>query len=293
MPTGTTYVGSVEEGLNTSLASARTTREFPADVMLKLCDRQTLKEGTGTAWREFLAAALVSQDYGETDIIDNPQEFDGSILTATPQLYAIHVRIGKRVEKRLDRKAFATFGSIAQEAMDRKTDRDGLTLFASAGTTLAGTGVTITSGHVMAGARRIQSDADEPGPDPLYSVLHGSHLYDIQSEILGGVGTYTIPEGYTEETFRRGFKGGLVGGPMVYHDGLIVVDATPDARGGVFSKMAVLCVQGMSPWKETEYDPKYGYGATNVWLKSEAVWAERSPGNWLYGILGNATAPTG
>mgnify|MGYP001583974594 CR=1 FL=1 len=293
MPSGDTFVTTVEEGLNTMLATSRTTREYPADVMLKLCDRKTLAAHTGTAFREFLAATLTAQDYGETDTIDNPQELDGSILTATPQLVAVQTFIGKRVEARLDRKAFATFGNLAQEAIQRKKNRDAHSLFATAGTTLGGTTVTIVSGHIMAAATRIMSDADEAGPEPIFAVLHGLHLFDIQSEILGGVGTYPIPTGYTQETFMRGFKGGLVGGPMVYVDGLIVPDATPDARGGVFSKMSLLLVQGMTPWKETRPEPQKGYGGTSVWLKDEYIWAERSPGNWLYGILGDATVPTG
>ena len=56
MASGDTFVTTVEEGLNTMVASARTTREFPTDVMPRLVDRQTLTPGTGTAWREFLAA---------------------------------------------------------------------------------------------------------------------------------------------------------------------------------------------------------------------------------------------
>ena len=291
MPSGDTFVTTVEEGLDTVIASARTTREYPANVMLKACDRVTLTKNTGTAWREFLAATLVAQNYGETDVIDNPQEFDGSILSATPQLAAIQTFIGKRVRERLNQKAFATFGGLAQEAIQRKKDQDGLALFATFTTTLAGTGVTVTSGHVMAGMRRITSDVDEPGPEPIVVVLHGYHIHDLQNEILAGVGTYPIPNGYTQETYMRGFRGSVTGA-QVWEDGLIVVDSTPDARGAVYSKRAVLCVQGMSPWRETKPAPEKGYGGDYVWLKDEYIWAERSPGNWAYSILGDAAAPT-
>lgn len=293
MPTGDTFVANVEEGLNTMLASARTTRQFPANVMLKACTRETLAKGTGTAWREFLAANMTAQDASETEVIDNPQVVEGSVFTATPQLVVIETFIGKRVQERIDRKAWSTFGRLAQEGIQRKKNIDGHSLFAAATTTLGGTTVTVTSGHIMAAARRILSDADEPGPEPIVAVLHGYHLYDIQSDILGGIGTYPIPAGYTEETFKRGFRGGIIGGPMVYEDGLIVVDATPDARGGVGSKWAMLCVQGMSPWTEHKDAPEKGYGGTYTWMKEEYVWAERSPGNMLLGILGDATAPTG
>lgn len=291
MASGDTFLASVSEGLDTTIASARITREFPADVMLKVCDRQTLEPGSGTAWREFLAAQLTAQNYGETDTIENPQELDGSVLSATPQLVAIHTFVGRRVQARLNPKAFATFGRLAQDAMNRKKDQDGLALFSTFSSTVAGTGTTFSHGHILAAASRIAADATESGPEPIHAVLHGYGVYDIQSEILSGVGTYPVPSGYTAETFMRGYNG-RVGNVNVHTDGLIAVDSTPDARGAIFSWYAILCVQGLSPWKEMREEPSKGYGGVSVWLKDEYVWAERSPGNWAFGALHNATAPT-
>jgi hypothetical protein len=293
MPSGNTYVASVSEGLDTVLASARTTREYPANVMLKACSRESLSEGTGTSWREFLAAQLTSQNYGETDIIDNPQELDGSVISFTPQLVACQTFIGKRVQARLNRKAFGTFGRLAQQSMDRKKNQDGLALFSTFSTgSIAGTGTTTVSGHIMAAVRLISSDADEPNAGLKNAVLHGYQIYDIQSEVLGGLGSYPIPAGYTAETYHMGLQG-KISDAMVWEDGLISVDSTPDVLGAVFAKDAVLCVQGMSPWTDKRYEPDRGYGGWNVWLKDEYVWGERSPGNWAYGIKNDGTAPTG
>ena len=291
MASGDTFVAQVEEGLNTMVASAIRRRQFATDVMSRVCDRQTLSEGTGTAWREFLVENLTAQNYGETDDIDNAQQFDASVQEFTPQLVAIRTFLGKRVQARLSPKAYAQFGNVAQEAIQRKKNVDGHAVFASATTTLCGTGTTMHSGYIMAGARRITSDATEPGPQPLCAVLHGYGIYDLQTEIIAGVGTYPVPEGMTAEVFRNGFKG-MVGDVNVYEDGLIALTSTPDARGGVFSKMALLLVQGIAPWKETRYEPQKGYGGWSVWLKDEYVWGERSAGNWLYGILHDAAAPT-
>ena len=291
MASGDTFVAQVEAGLDTMVASARRRRQFPTNVMARVVDRQTLKEGTGTSWREFLTENLTASNYNENDIIDNPQQIDGAILSATPQLVAIQTFIGKRVQARLDSKAFATFGALAQEAIDRKKNVDGHAMFASATTTLCGTGTTLSYGHIDAAVRRITSDATEPGPMPIAAVLHGYGIYDIESEIKAGLGTYPIPEGMTAEVFRNGFQG-MIASANVYEDGLIAVDSTPDARGGVFSKMAILLVQGISPWRDTRYEPQKGYGGMSVWLKDEYVYAERSAGNWLFGILHNASAPS-
>ena len=291
MPSGDTFVADVEAGLNTMVASARRRNQFPTNVMARVVDSQRLEEGTGTAWREFLAENLTAQNYGETDKIDNPQQISGSILSVTPQLVAISTGIGKRVQARLSPKAFATFGELAQDAMDRKLNTDGHAIFATATTTLGTTATTLSYSNCDAAVRRIKSDSTEPGQDPIAIVLHGYGIHDIRAEIISGVGTYAIPEGMTAEVFRAGFRGMLNGG-NVYEDGLVAVDSTPDARGAVFAKRGMLLVQGLSPWKENKYEPNIGYGMMYIWLKHEYLYAERSAGNWLYGIIHDATAPT-
>lgn len=291
MPSGYNTVSSIDEGLDTVIASARTTREYPADVMLKVCDMATLSEGTGTAWREFLASTLTASNYSETDIIDNPQMFDGSILSATPQLVAVQTFIGKRVMGRLNAKAFATFGQLAMEAMNRKKDQDGLALFSAfSATGVAGTGVTATSSHVMAAVRRITSNVTEPGAPPIQVVLHGYQIHDLQAEIIAGIGTYNVPQGYTDETYKRGWKGSIQDA-NVYEDGLITLSSVPDAVGAIFAKRGVLCVQGFSPWTEKLDEPKRGYGGTSTWLKDEYIFVERSPGHWAIPMTSDATAP--
>lgn len=286
-----TFVSDVDTGLNTMVAAARRRRQFPTNVMQRVVDNQHLEEGTGTSYREFLAENLTAQNYGETDVIDNPQSISGSILSVTPQLVAIQTFIGRRVPARLSAKAFATFGALAQEGIERKKNTDGHAVFATATTELGATATTLSYTNVDAGVRRIKSDATEPGPDPIAVVLHGYGIHDIRSEILSGVGTYNIPEGMTAEVFRNGFMG-MLNGANVYEDGLVAVDDTPDALGGVFSKQAILLVQGLSPWKESREEPQKGYGGVNVWLKDEYLYAERSAGNWLYGLRHDATAPS-
>lgn len=262
--------------------------------MVKLCDRQTLKEGTGTAWREFLAAQITASNYGETDIIDNPQELDGSILSFTPQLVACQTFIGARVRARLNRMAFGTFGRQAELAMSRKKDQDGLAIFAAASVTLAGTGTTLTNGHVMAGGVRIQTDATEPWSGTIAHVNHGYAKYDLELEINAGLGTYPIPSGLSQDVFRNGFSG-KIDTIDFWVDGLIAVDATPDVRGGTFAAGtggALVLVQGMSPWTQRKERPEKGYGGDDVWVKDEYIWGERSPGNWMYSTLSDGTAPT-
>lgn len=263
--------------------------------MLKLVDRQTLTEGTGTAWREFLANTLAAQDAGENDILDNDQQLDGSVITVTPTLVAITTFIGDRVRLRLNPKAYATFGQLAQQAIDRKKDQDILLIFATAGTTLAGTGTTLTSGNLSAAVERISADPQEPWNGPICCVLHGYGIADIRTEAIGGIGSYPIPEGYSADAWKNGVTGLAIDGAEIYKDGLISVDSTPDARGAVFARGtggAIILVQGKSPWKAMERVENKGYGGWRAYIRDEYAVGERSAGNWLYGVLHDATAPS-
>ena len=42
---------------------------------------------------------------------------------------------------------------------------------------------------------------------PKYLVAKTAQIKDLQDQIVGGLGTYPIPAGITEETYRRGFSG--------------------------------------------------------------------------------------
>ncbi len=154
-----------------------------------------------------------------------------------------------------------------------------------------GTGAPLSFGHISAAVNRIGSNVNEPSTSPIFSVLHGFQIYDIQNEVVAGVGTYTVPVGMTEETFRRGFRG-TVANSSVMEDGNITVDATPDARGATHSREAVVCVLGMGIKTENRRDPSYGGGADEMFMTDEYGFGERSAGNWAFAHLSDATAPT-
>ncbi len=77
----------------------------------------------------------------------------------------------------------------------------------------------------------------------------------------------------------------------IHEDGNITISSNA-AKGGVFSKDALVLVQGHSPRSETERRPAIGGGASAVFLYDEYAYGERSAGNWLYEVISDATTPT-
>ena len=290
MAAGDTITQSLTDSLDTVVASARQIREFEG-VMPNLVDKITLAEGTGLSWREVSMDALTAQTVTETTVLDNPQQMSDSLMTITPTVTGIQTLITDRVASRLNPKAYAQLGSLAQNAIQRKKDEDGLTVLDGATTSLPGAGNTLTSGHIASAVYRISSNTTEPGNPPYRCVLHGFQLKDIFDEIVQGIGTYNVPEGLTARVFAEGFRG-QIANAQLYEDGNISIDGSDDAKGGVFAQEAIILVQGRAPRTATVRREDIGGGATVLYLYDEYAYGERSSGNWLYEIMSDATAPT-
>ena len=290
MAAGDTITQSLTDSLDTVVASARQIREFEG-VMPNLVDKITLAEGTGLSWREVSMDALTAQTVTETTVLDNPQQMSDSLMTITPTVTGIQTLITDRVASRLNPKAYAQLGSLAQNAIQRKKDEDGLTVLDGATTSLPGAGNTLTSGHIASAVYRISSNTTEPGNPPYRCVLHGFQIKDIFDEIVQGIGTYNVPEGLTARVFAEGFRG-QIANAQLYEDGNISIDGNDDAKGGVFAQEAIILVQGRAPRTATVRREDIGGGATVLYLYDEYAYGERSSGNWLYEIMSDATAPT-
>lgn len=291
MATGETTPGTLADSRPTIIADARIVKEFEG-IWLRTCDVRRLKEHTGTAWQEISLAQLTAQGITDTTLNENPQQFADTLFSITPQMTQIMIKVTDRTYRQIQAVVESKMGSLAGNAMARLKDEDYLSLFASMGTGASpGTGNPMAFGYIAAAKNRITSNVTEPSMQEVYTVLHGFQIYDIQTEIVAGVGTYTVPAGMTEDTFRKGFVG-TVAGSHVFEDGNITVDSTPDARGATHSKEGVVAVLAMGIKTKTRYDPAFGGGAEEIFLTDEYGFGERASGIWNFAHLSDATAPT-
>ena len=290
MPTGNTQTGSLADSLDTIVASARSTMEYK-EVVPHLVDNEPLPKNSGLSWKEVLHAALSAQAITETTVNDNPQQYSDSAITITPQMVQIVTFITDRVKDTLNRKSLAQMGQIPGEAMARKMDEDGLTAMDGSTTQLGTANTPVVTGDIAAARYRITSNATEPGPMPISGVFHGFVIKDFYDELVGGLGTYPIPAGATADVFKGGFNLPIAS-VSIHEDGNIVIDSSDDAKGFVFSKKAWVLVKRMEMRRELERKPGIGGGGQNLYLTSDYAYGERSPGNWSYEVIGDASSPT-
>lgn len=286
---GNTTTGALADSLPTIIASARIVREYEG-VMPQLVEKQTLGEGIGLNWNEVTFAQLTAQDITETTILDNPQLMSDSLLTITPTAAGIETVITDKVAARISKNAYAKIGSLAQNAIQRKKDEDGLLVLDGFSNSYCGAGSTLTSGHISAAMALIQGNASEPAKPPFRCVLHPYQIKDIEDEIVAGVGTYPVAEGLTARVFSEGFRG-MIAGAQLYPDGNISIDSADDAKGGVFAQEAILLVQGRAPRMVAVRAEDIGAGATKIYHYDEYAYGERLD-TWGVEIYSDATAPT-
>jgi len=276
------------------VADCRIVKEFEGSWR-RTCDIKRQKEGTGLNWTEFSLNQLARSSITEVARNENFQQLSGSLQSIEPTMNQIIIKITDRTYRKLARVVSEKFGALAGNAMARGDDEDYLALFSGFSTTASpGTGNPMSFGYIAAAKSNITSNVTEPSMAEVYSVLHGFQIKDIQDEVLAGVGTYTIPEGMTEEVFRKGFSG-TVANSNVFEDGNITVDSTPDANGATHSREGVIAAIGMEVKSEPDRDIYFGGGADVISLTNELAFAERKSGStqvWAYRHLSDATAPT-
>jgi hypothetical protein len=293
MATGWTTTGSLADSLDDVRSSARIVREYEG-TMPQLAEKQTLGEGIGLSWQEITYSQLTAQAITENTDLDNPQQIADTLQTVTPTVVGIETFLTDRVQARINKKGYAKIGQLSQNAIQRKKDEDGLTIFATGATTASpGAGNALTSGHIASAKVNISSNATEPGMPPFYCVLHGFQIKDLFDELVAGVGTYVVSEGPTARVFSNMFDLPIAGCKVV-EDGNITIDSSSDATGGVFCQEGILIVQGRAPRTVTVRNEKRGGGGNHVYHYDEYAYAER-PSNsygWVQKIVSDATAPT-
>lgn len=289
MPSGMTSTTSLADSAEVRINSARRTREYTG-VHNRVCDRKTLPKGQGISWQENLLAQLVAENVDETAEYNNPQQITDTFIKLTPVTAVVQTRWTKRAEGRLSATVLAQSGALEQEAMERLKDETYLAVLATASTSTPGAGSVLSHTDIAADVDNITGNTTEPAMGPIHCVLHPFQITDLRTELVVGIGTYTIPSGMSEQTYRKGFEGS-VNGANIWRDGNITIDSSDDAKGGTHAQEGIIFVQGFSPWSAVDEKPAGFVGrATDTYMFDEYVYGVRLAA-WLRGKYSDATAP--
>lgn len=289
----TNFATTLSDSLPTVIQSARVVREF-AGVMPRLVDRRRLGTGEGLDWNENALAQLQAQDLANTARNENFQLLTDTKLSVREALVGLSIKITDHARRRWSQNVAALVGDLGQRAMQTKKDKNLLAIGASATTDLGTAGNPMTSTLIGAAVTRVRSNRTEPGVEfPVYAVMTGPHMHDIEEEIVAGVGTYPIPAGQTDETFRNGFSGS-VRRAEAYVDDNLTVDSLDDAIAIVFAGGtggAIVHVEENSPRAVTERDEGLADGADIMYMTERYATGIRQQVH-IYAITADSQQPS-
>ncbi len=289
MPSGMTSTTSLADSIPLQINSARQVREFDA-LYGRVTDKETLPEGQGLSWQENAIAQMVAENVDETSEYDNPQMVEDSFFKITPTTAVCQTRWTKRAEARVAKIVVSKTATLAQNALERLKDETFIAVIAASSNANPGAGSVLSHTDIAANVDNIRGNSTEGAEGPIHTVIHAFQITDLRSEIVVGLGTYAIPEGLTEQFYRRGWEG-TVNGSNIWEDNNIVPDSSDDAKGGTFAQEAIIMVQGFSPWMVVDDKPKGYVGrAEDVYHFDEYAFGVRLA-NWLRTVYSDVTAP--
>ena len=232
-----TTASDLSAGAKAMVAQARYTYEH-STLMAQLATKMMLGKGNKSQYIPKFGAVTAND---LTDGIDMTEE---QALTITGSTHVTDeagckVIITKKLESQLTEDAYKAAGKVIGNAMYKKIDQDGLSLFSGLDTTVGAAGSTFAVARLQAAVTQCFGQS-EPVPEPLYAVLHPYTYHDIVTD-LSVPGTSNVPPNIQADVLRTYWRGSdkLYNVP-IFASGNITIDTADDAYGAVFSKMAFI-----------------------------------------------------
>lgn len=296
---------------DTFIAEVRTkVQEGP--IMRPLVNNVTLPTGEGGQWEmtELTRATAVALADG-FDMVGTDTITD-TTLQITPTEFGAQLTITDLAKNQITKRTdlIRQTGRILGNAMTTKEDIDLLTLLDGFSVALGSAGTSMTVGHIMAAAAAVRgggqvagaivAGTQEPGPDPINAVFNEYQLHNVVKMLVGGAsgvsGTaiaqtnVAAPAAGAGAEALRNATVGRIGAANVYIDNNLSKDSVDDAKGGVFSKEALVQVHFMGgPNMEEQRDASLrGTEYNIVMVKGTGEWKDA----WGREMLFDSAAPT-
>lgn len=273
---GVTTVAQLDSIIQTIVAETQFTARHKT-VMRQLVRVLDMPEHEGSPIDRPKIGKLVAGGLVEGMDIASPQPFTDTDVSINPT----EVGLQSVLTDRMIRRAPSGFREMAAEeharAYAEKMDTDLLGLFSGFSTGISNASNALTVDDLGVGRTNVKGNS-EPGPDPLYGVLHPYQAWDIHRGLVpihagsaaSDVDALLFPVGGVSEMVLREAGIGRLFGVTWFEDGNISTDSGDDAYGAVFSKEAIMLIvtsegsmrperdESLRAW-ELNYVGEYGF----------------------------------
>lgn len=256
---GVTGTSQIDQAVERFLAASRYTMQEKPGVMKSSIRVETLPENSGPAVNIPKYGQVTTYALTEGVDMQQAQQITDTLMTLTPAEYGAQVVLTDLMLMTVRDEFFRVAGKILGESFDRQQDQtlcDDCDNFSNA---IGSAGTACNLGHVMAGHASVKYNAaangtagrgGEPAPDPISFVHTPAVLFSLAKTLTGGVGaaaaTQIVPQ-------PVGWQMAALPGMTIKSDINFNKDTGDDAKGGLFSKEAMILVE-LGPGASVEKD---------------------------------------
>ena len=255
-------------------------------VVQKLFNKITLGPGEKSHYIPKFGAVTAN------DLTDGVDMTDSQSLVITGTVHTTDeagckVIITKKLRAQLKEDAYRAAGTVIGNAMVKKIEQDGLTLFSGLNSGIGVAAATFSIDVLRAMVAQCMGQS-EPCPDPIYGVFH-PYVYDEVMNDIATPGTNNMPPVLQDKALMRYFRGvDKIWGVPIFTSSFITPNALDDAYGAVFSKQAFVYLVGWEPENWVEEDKSLR--GWEIGIVADYSMVEEDGGYGRYS-LHDATAP--
>jgi hypothetical protein len=194
-----------------------------------------------------------------SDLTDGIDMTEGQQLTITGTEHTTDeagckVIITKKLRNQLKEDAYRAAGKVIGNAMGKKIDQDGLSLYSGLNSGLGAAATTLTLGYHAAAVAQCIGQS-EPTPMPLVAVYHPYQINAFVDQLSVPSSTLAFPDALSLPLLQAYWRGSekLYGTP-IFGAGNISIDSSEDAYGAIYSPMAFIYLVGWEPENWLEED---------------------------------------
>lgn len=246
-----TTAADLSAGQIAMVGEARYTYEHKT-VASELFDRRVLASGEKSLYIPKFGTVTANDLTDGIDMTES-QQLTMSGTTHTTDEAGCKVIITKKLRHQLKEDAYRAAGKVIGNAIQKKIDQDGLSLFSGLSNSLGAAATTLDLGFIAAACSQLMGQS-EPVPLPYSAVFH-PHQINALVDKLATPGTSNMPPGIQAHFLQQYWRGNekLYGVP-IFTDGNITADTADDAYGAVISKMCFIYLVGWEPETWVEED---------------------------------------
>ena len=238
------------------IATARFTNQI-GGLWEKTVINETLPKGQGGTfnWPKYSTFSATALTDGLP--ISTASVISTSSVAITPSEIGVMWIMTKKANDQASENVARAAGQLAANALKVKIDTDGIGLASGYSGTVAGTGVTLTAGHLSAAVARVRGNATEPGVGdgrlmgnpggcgPITAMFHDFSYQPMANDLVGlgagGANAYPIPDGPSALILKDYLMGRAFGANIVTNPNM-TPNSTPDAANMIYGKNSAVIV---------------------------------------------------